>query len=749
MIINGTPNNDELFAQQGDQVFGFAGDDTLDAANADGNNILDGGSGNDQLFGNNNDTLNGGEGNDSLYAKGDSGNNILNGGAGEDDLYAEGNSGNNILNGGDDSDRLFVLEGDNNSLNGDAGDDQLYVRDGSLNTLKGGFGNDFLQTLSTIGNNTLEGGEGNDTLIGNLASDRLFGNDGDDSLYAGKQGTRMIGGNGFDRFYLGNGSVPDVPAEVLDFTKSDDKVVIAGIPQVHNFADIILEQVGNDTIVKTLIDSSERNLGILRNVLSSDLDSSNFDFIIPVFSISDAASIEGNDLNFTITRTDDILIDQTVTVSTSINTGDTASVSDFTAQTQTITFAQGETQKIFTVSSILDSLFESDETFTVTLSNPTNGSIISSTNGIAKGTINDDDDNDEDIPLAVITNITNNSIFSVKGVGDTVRLKATLIESNSSFVNELGVFIVDNAEGRINGIAPGEQGYNEAALTLAKTQGEGVFSAIANLPNLFKTDIETNSLTRLLEFDSGSYLKFFLVKDGTVDSFKAGLIENNKILFADSSNQIITQEEGNFTISWKENTTDTNFDSLVVKIESTDESLTIGTALQEESQAKLIDLRDVSGLVKADFSVFREAAYNNEVYFYEVNNAQGKIGSLEATSANRDDYLQAAINNLIKDAETGETIKFAVSNQGQFTDSAMITGGSIFAPMIIINGTLSQLTDNNTGNDPQVYFPYLGVNSDGVNHIRLLADNTFGFEDLSGGGDLDYNDVIIKLKFTV
>ncbi|MTJ53228.1 DUF4114 domain-containing protein [Anabaena sp. UHCC 0253] len=741
MIINGTSNNDELIAQQGDQVFGFAGDDTLDAANGDGNNILDGGSGNDKLFGNNNDTLIGGDGNDSLYAKGDSGNNILNGGAGEDDLYAEGNSGNNILNGGDDSDRLFVLEGDNNSLNGDAGDDELYVMDGSLNTLKGGVGNDFLQTLSITGNNTLEGGEGNDTLMGTLASDSLFGNDGNDLLYAGKQGTKMIGGNGFDRFYLGNGSVPDVPAEVLDFTKSDDKVVIAGIPQVHNFEDIILEQVGNDTIVKALIDSSEKNLGILRNVLSSDLDASNFDFIIPVFSITDAASIEGNDLNFTITRTDDILIEQTVTVSTSINTGDTASVSDFTAQTQTITFAQGETQKIFTVSSILDSLFESAETFTVTLSNPTNGSIISSTNGIAKGTIND-----EDIPLAVITN---NSIFNVKGVGDTVRLKATLIESNSTFVNELGVFVVDNAEGRINGIAPGEQGYNEAAFDLAKTQSEGVFSAIANLPNLFKTDIETNSLTRLLEFDSGSYLQFFLVKDGTVDSFKAGLIENNNILFADSSNQIITQEEGNVTISWKENTTKTNFDSLVVKIESTDESLTIGTALQEESQAKLIDLRDISGLVKADFSVFREAAYNNEVYFYEVNNAQGQIGSLEATSANRANYLQAAINNLIKDAETGEIIKFAVSNQGQFTDSAMITGGSIFAPMIIINGTLSQLTDNNTGNDPQVYFPYLGVNSDGVDHIRLLADNTFGFEDLSGGGDLDYNDLIIKLNFTV
>ncbi|MBE9238001.1 DUF4114 domain-containing protein [Anabaena aphanizomenioides LEGE 00250] len=67
--------------------------------------------------------------------------------------------------------------------------------------------------------------------------------------------------------------------------------------------------------------------------------------------------------------------------------------------------------------------------------------------------------------------------------------------------------------------------------------------------------------------------------------------------------------------------------------------------------------------------------------------------------------------------------------------------------MIVVNGTLSQLLDNNTGNDPQVYFPYLGLNN-GVDHIRLLGNNIFGFEDLPGGGDLDYNDVMIRINFS-
>ncbi|MTJ46673.1 DUF4114 domain-containing protein [Dolichospermum sp. UHCC 0259] len=107
-----------------------------------------------------------------------------------------------------------------------------------------------------------------------------------------------------------------------------------------------------------------------------------------------------------------------------------------------------------------------------------------------------------------------------------------------------------------------------------------------------------------------------------------------------------------------------------------------------------------------------------------------------------------ALNNILKDAQTGANIRFSVANQGIQTGTAMIAGGTILAPMIVVNGTLSQLLDSDANNNPQVYFPYLGVNSDGVDHIRLLGNNTFGFEDLPNGGDLDYNDIIVKMNFT-
>ena len=54
-----------------------------------------------------------------------------------------------------------------------------------------------------------------------------------------------------------------------------------------------------------------------------------------------------------------------------------------------------------------------------------------------------------------------------------------------------------------------------------------------------------------------------------------------------------------------------------------------------------------------------------------------------------------------------------------------------------------------SGQTNQVYFNYVGANPDKVDHVRLLGNNTFGFEDLFGGGDRDYNDIIVQAKLTV
>ncbi|MBD1219056.1 MAG: cadherin-like domain-containing protein [Aphanizomenon flos-aquae Clear-A1] len=423
MIINGTSGQDNLEAKKNDQLFGFEGDDILDASNGQGSNLLDGGSGNDKLVGNNQDTLKGGAGTDSLYAL--------------------GSSGFNTLEGGEDNDQLFVVEGGNNTLSGESGNDTLTVSGGSgNNTLNGGIGNDKLDVSNLTGNNILNGNEGDDILVGGLGSDQLFGGSGDDLLFGGVKGSKLTGGTGADKFYLASAAIPEVAIEVLDFTQGEDKIIIEGIPEIANFANLILTQTGSDTTVKANIGGSVKSLGILKNIQANILTPNDFNFIVPIFSITSASATEGNAINFTVTRTGDAQSNQSVNVSTSIATGDTASANDLIANTQTFAFASGETTKTFTVQTSQDVLFEGNETFTVSLSNPTNGAIISLSNGTAKGTIN----NDDSAPIFSIVDASateGNAInFTVTRTGDaqsnqSVNVSTSIATGDTASANDL------------------------------------------------------------------------------------------------------------------------------------------------------------------------------------------------------------------------------------------------------------------------------------------------------------------------
>jgi hypothetical protein len=82
-------------------------------------------------------------------------------------------------------------------------------------------------------------------------------------------------------------------------------------------------------------------------------------------------------------------------------------------------------------------------------------------------------------------------------------------------------------------------------------------------------------------------------------------------------------------------------------------------------------------------------------------------------------------------------------NQQTSTFNGTFEGGSILAPFIVVDGTVDEAINGTK----ETYFSFLGANEDKVDHIRLLGDNTFGFEDLYGGGDNDFNDMILQIKF--
>ena len=79
--------------------------------------------------------------------------------------------------------------------------------------------------------------------------------------------------------------------------------------------------------------------------------------------------------------------------------------------------------------------------------------------------------------------------------------------------------------------------------------------------------------------------------------------------------------------------------------------------------------------------------------------------------------------------------------------TATMMAGKLLSTFIIVDGTTEQLLDSDMANDPTVYFNHLGANTDGQDHVRLMGNNTFGFEDMAGGGDMDFDDVIARVSF--
>ena len=108
----------------------------------------------------------------------------------------------------------------------------------------------------------------------------------------------------------------------------------------------------------------------------------------PTLSVADAEATEGNDVTFTVTLAPAAA--ENVTVNWATTDDSATSPADFTAASDTLTFMPGETTATVAVATIEDTLDEPDEeTFTLTLSSPSNATLGEAT---ATGTITDNDD---------------------------------------------------------------------------------------------------------------------------------------------------------------------------------------------------------------------------------------------------------------------------------------------------------------------------------------------------------------------
>ncbi|MBO9379764.1 calcium-binding protein [Sphingomonas histidinilytica] len=198
-------------------IFGDAGDDAIDAGDAEGHLNIFGGAGSDSILG--------GSGNDHIYgqsaAGGTDGDDVIDGGAGND--YIQGNAGEDQLNGGEGRDRING-GADDDTISGDAGNDTVNGNKGD-DVIDGGLGDDSLR--GGAGNDEISGGAGNDAILGDLGDDTITGGDGTDLL---------TGGEGADVFVFAAGDVDSVTISgtkyyetITDFSTDEDIISLTGL----------------------------------------------------------------------------------------------------------------------------------------------------------------------------------------------------------------------------------------------------------------------------------------------------------------------------------------------------------------------------------------------------------------------------------------------------------------------------------------------------------------------------------------
>ncbi|MGB3637912.1 MAG: DUF4114 domain-containing protein, partial [Rivularia sp. (in: cyanobacteria)] len=312
----------------------------------------------------------------------------------------------------------------------------------------------------------------------------------------------------------------------------------------------------------------------------------------------------------------------------------------------------------------------------------------------------------------------NNGIFTLP---EDKNLKFSLDNLGTKNVSEIGLFVVDDENGNINGIAPNSENYLQAALVRSQL----IFSTISNPPNGFNT----KDIQRILELDSQRQFGFYIIPKGTKET---AIAKNSAILFSNSS-QI---EVNNFN----QNGFNLKLSEISLNVQFAEDTPATGTKLQ--AQKELIDLRDKTGSVSVNIEVYREAEYDNIIGFYQVADADGGIDitgdGIADINAGEQGYKEAALNNRITTIDLLQT-----ENQQTANYDGILEGGSLISSFMIVDATLEEALNG----DAEVLFSQLGANTDNVDSVRMLGDNIFGFEDSGIGGDFDYNDAIVKMDF--
>jgi pimeloyl-ACP methyl ester carboxylesterase len=173
----------------------------------------------------------------------------------------------------------------------------------------------------------------------------------------------------------------------------------------------------------------------------------------------------------------------------------------------------------------------------------------------------------------------------------------------------------------------------------------------------------------------------------------------------------------------------------------------IGTKSQNLPEGRTIDLTNFANqILKADITTKGDAAYTNNIGFYAVKDALTgliDLGNGITLKPGDADYAKAAVTSAI-----ANSLQLGKNDNKSNLD---VPGGGVYAPIVIAQGSLADFISKNPtngggGNAIHAYVNYVAGNADKVDHFKFLGNNTFGVEDLYGGGDRDFNDLVVNIN---
>ncbi len=394
-VTTGTKGGIDLVSSSISYVLGaeienltLTGDDDLTGTGNDGKNVITGNNGSN--------VLNGGKGNDTI--NGNEGDDTIDGGAGVDQLA--GGDGSDVYMVGNNEDRIVetAVDGDDDEIQSSAPDYELGANIERLTLLpKGedGIGNELA--------NTLDGNALDNELNGDAGDDTINGNDGNDILDGGEGNDEINGGDGYDvAVYLGSEDdykwfsdeegwiVEDITGAEGEDGVDEGTDTLTGI-EVLSFSGSDEEVVIDDTVPEPPV---ELELPVLQvNATELMVDES------------------GKTARITVTLSE--ASDEIVTVQYAAIAETATAGSDYKILgTGTLKLMPGKTSQTITTTIINDTLDETDETFSVQLTNPQNATL--DTNASTVVTIIDNDEPALE-PESITVQVTPTKLTSFEG----------------------------------------------------------------------------------------------------------------------------------------------------------------------------------------------------------------------------------------------------------------------------------------------------------------------------------------------